>query len=271
MFWTPSGVRLSRRTQRPGPLNWLLLPGGPGIGSESLHELVDSADLPGTTWMVDLPGDGSNTDPPGAPADPYSGWPHVLLEAADAVRNPVYLGHSTGGMYLLSTPQLENRLTGLILVSTAPDASWLPAFVTMTEQNPLPEVVTATEVYDEDPTDEHLAAIAVASAAWNFGPNTIDTGRGLLARMPYNRSAVAWSDANFDHSYTATWWPATLPTLIISGSDDRIVNQQLWNDDRFRGANVTQAVIAGGAHFPWIENPVAVKDALQAFARRTAG
>ena len=65
-FWTPSGVRLRRRTQRPGPLNWLFLPGGPGIGSESLHELVDSAELPGTTWLVDLPGDGSNTDAPGA-------------------------------------------------------------------------------------------------------------------------------------------------------------------------------------------------------------
>ena len=69
-FWTPSGVRLRRRTQRPGPLNWLFLPGGPGIGSESLHELVDSAELPGSTWLVDLPGDGSNTDAPGARPTP---------------------------------------------------------------------------------------------------------------------------------------------------------------------------------------------------------
>ena len=149
-FWTPSGVRLRRRTQRPGPLNWLFLPGGPGIGSESLHELVDSAELPGITWMVDLPGDGSNTGAPGAPADPYALWPHVLLEAADAVPNPVYVGHSTGGMYLLSTPELETRLTGLILAGTAPNASWMPEFVAMTEQNPLPAVAAATEAYEKD-------------------------------------------------------------------------------------------------------------------------
>ena len=265
-FWTPSGVRLRRRTERPGPLNWLFLPGGPGIGSESLQELVDSADLPGTAWMVDLPGDGSNTDPPGAPADPYTLWPQVLGEAVDALPNPVYVGHSTGGMYLLSTPELEFGLAGLVLVSTAPNSSWLPEFVAMTEHHPLPAVAVAAEAYEKEPTDEHLAAIAVASAAWNFGPHCVDTGRDLLARMPYNGRAVAWSDANFDHTYTATWWPATLPTLIISGSDDRIVTQRLWDDDRYRGQHVTRAIIDGGAHFAWIENPAAVRHALQQFA-----
>jgi hypothetical protein len=52
------------------------------MGSESLLNLVDSLDVPGTCWLVDLPGDGSNTNPPGAGADPYSGWPQVLIEAA---------------------------------------------------------------------------------------------------------------------------------------------------------------------------------------------
>jgi len=266
-FWTPSGVRLRPRTQRPGPLNWLFLPGGPGIGSESLHELVDSGDLPGTSWMVDLPGDGSNTNAPGAPDDPYTIWPQVLLEAVDAVPNPIYVGHSTGGMYLLSTPQLENRLTGLVLVSTAPDSSWLPAFIAMTERNPLPAVTAATELYGKGPTDEHLAAIAVASAAWNFAPHTVDAGRDLLSRMPYNGSAVAWSEKHFDHTYAATWWPATLPTLIVSGSDDRIVTQHLWDDDRYRGQHIVHAIIESGAHFAWIENPAAVKLAFHDFAQ----
>ena len=169
-------------------------------------------------------------------------------------------------MYLLSTPALETRLTGIVLASTAPDSSWLPAFVSMTEQHPLPAVAAATEAYEKDPTDSHLAAVAVASAAWNFGPQTVDAGRDLLARMPYNGRAVAWSDQNFDHTFTATWWPTNLPTLIISGSDDRIVTQHLWDDDRYRGQHVTHAIIDGGAHFAWIENPAAVKRALQQFA-----
>jgi len=104
----------------------------------------------------------------------------------------------------------------------------------MTEQNPLPEVITGTEAYEKNPTDSGLATIAVASAAWNFGPDTVDT---------------------------------TLPTLIISGSDDRIVTQQLWDNDRYRGPNITHTTIDRGAHFAWIENPAAVKEALHAFAR----
>ena len=266
--WTESGVRLRRRTSRPGSLNWLFLPGGPGIGSESLHELVDTAELPGTAFMVDLPGDGSNTAAPGAPSDPFTLWPQVLLEAADAVANPVFVGHSTAGMYLLSTPELEMRLAGMVLISTAPNASWLPAFVAMTEQHPLPAVAAATQIYETDPTDEHLAAIAVASAAWNFGPGTVEIGRELLSRMPYNGVAVDWSDRNFDHTYAATWWPTAVPTLIVSGADDRIVTQRLWDDNRYRGDHVTRVVIDGGAHFCWIENPAAVRQALHDFVGR---
>src|ERR1700716_3325688 len=141
--WTPSGVRLSRRVRRAGDLDWLFLPGGPGIGSESLYELVDTIEVPGASWLVDLPGDGSNVDAPGAPADPYSVWPRVVVEAAEAVPHPVFVGHSTGGEYLLSTPALETLVEGLVLISTAPDASWMPVFEEMTHDHPLPGVEQA--------------------------------------------------------------------------------------------------------------------------------
>lgn len=104
--WTPLGVRMRAVSRTPGELNWLFIPGGPGYGSESLAGLVDIAEVPGTSWLVDLPGDGSNTDAPGAPRDPYFLWPQVLLEAVAAVPNPVYVGHSTGDEYLLSVPEL---------------------------------------------------------------------------------------------------------------------------------------------------------------------
>ena len=70
--------------------------------SESLADLIADLGLPGTCWLVDLPGDGSNTTPLGAPTNPYALWPRVFLEAVDAVSNPVAVGHSTGGEYLLS-------------------------------------------------------------------------------------------------------------------------------------------------------------------------
>ena len=265
-FRTTHGVRLLRARRTPGPWNWLFFPGGPGIGAESLRELVDTAECPGTSWLVDLPGDGSNVAAPGAPADPYPLWPHVLLEAVDAVPHPVAVGHSTGGEYLLSVPGLEERLAGLVLVSTAPDARWMPTFAAMCEADPLPAVAAAAERYEADPTDDNLAGIAVASAPWNFTAEGLGAGRELLARMPYNRLAVEWSDQHFDQQYAASWFPAATPTLILSGGADRIVDQSLWDDPRYRGRNVRHVVVDGGAHFLWIERPEAVGQAFAGFA-----
>lgn len=267
IHFTESGVRLTERSRRAGDLNWLFLPGGPGIGSESLIDLVDLLELPGTSWLVDLPGDGSNTEGPGIADDPFRHWPQVLVEAAATVPNPIYVGHSTGGMYLLATPELENLLVGLVLVSTAPDASWLPAFVRMTVEHPLDAVHAASAEYEADPTDANLGAVAVASAPWNFGSEAVDAGAAFLATMPYNCAAVAWSDENFDYDYVHAWWPTRLPTLIVSGADDRIVTQTLWDEPRFVGKNVTQARIDRGAHFPWFENPQAVQRAFAYFSQ----
>jgi pimeloyl-ACP methyl ester carboxylesterase len=251
---TPSGVRLRRRVARPG------------IGSESLEGLVDALDVPGSCWLVDLPGDGSNPGPPGT--DPYALWPGVVLEAARALAPCVFVGHSTGGMYLLSVPELEGHLEGLVLVSSAPDASWHPRFVAMTLRNPLPAMAPALEAYQAHPDADRLRDLAVASAEWNFTPGSLARGRALLQAMPYNCAAVEWSDRCFDQTYVARWWPERLPTLILSGGKDRIVDQSLWSEPRFRGAHVTHRVIEGAAHFPWMERPEALREAFGALAAR---
>jgi pimeloyl-ACP methyl ester carboxylesterase len=261
--FTRSGVRLRHRRSTPGALRWLLLPGGPGLGSESLHELADVIDVPGEIWLVDLPGDGSNTSPAG---DPFAHWPGVLLEAVDDPSRCVYVGHSTGGMYLLSEPELEHRLAGLALVSTAPDASWRAAFVAMTERHPLPEVERATRAYEADKTNARLRDLAVASAAWNFLPSSLAQGRALLERLPYNLDATEWSARAFDDVYQAAWWPRTLPTLIVSGAEDRIVDQSLWSRPELHADHVLHRSIAGAAHFPWLEQPAAVAAAFRELA-----
>lgn len=261
VHWTPSGVRLRLHRRCDGDVDWLFLPGGPGIGSESLHELVDAAAVPGCSWLVDLPGDGSNTDAPGAPADPYSGWPRVLLEAAQAVDRPVYVGHSTGGEYLLATPALAEVLHGLVLISTAPDGSWIPVYEAMTTTHPLPGVERAMARHNSDPTNETLREVAVHSAPWNFLPGSLAAGAELLGRMPYNLTAVQWSARHFDRDYQMAWWPTTLPTLIVSGSADRVVTQSLWQPARFHTENVIWRVIPAAGHFPWMEQPGAVREA----------
>jgi pimeloyl-ACP methyl ester carboxylesterase len=266
--YTETGVRLRRHTHKSDNLNWLLLPGGPGIGSESLIELADAMNVPGSIWLVDLPGDGSNTSR--QQDDPYAKWPRVLLEAAEAVSNPVFVGHSTGGMYLLATPGLQKLSRGIALLDTAPDCSWHPEYLEMTRRDPLPDFQRAAVEYSRDKSIANLAVLAVSSAEWNFTLPALDAGRALLARMPYNVAAAEWSDAHFDHTYEALWWPTEIPVLRLWGEKDRIVSQKAWGAAKFDTPNVMARAILEAGHFPWIDNPKAVTDAFSEYAERVA-
>jgi pimeloyl-ACP methyl ester carboxylesterase len=264
--FTDSGVRMRLHSSRHGTLNWLLLPGGPGIGSESLQELADAMVVPGHIWLIDLPGDGSNTEH--ASDDPFAHWPQVLIEAAQAVGDAVFVGHSTGGMYLLATPALRGVVRGLALLDTAPDCAWHAQYVAMTRRDPLPAFEQAVVAYTKDPSVENLTTLAVTSAEWNFTPAALEAGRALLARMPYNRAAVEWSDAHFDHTYAASWWPLDIPVLRLWGECDRIVSQRGWSAARYNTPNVMTAAIPDAGHFPWIDQPAAVSAAFKAYAER---
>ena len=264
--FTPSRVRMRVHSRRDGALNWLLLPGGPGIGSESLEGLAEAMEVPGTVWLVDLPGDGSNT----VQGNPYDRWPGVLVEAAAAVSDAVYVGHSTGGAYLLSCPDLKDTVRGIALLDTAPNCGWYAKYVQMTKDNPLPEFERALAAYMADQSQSKLAALCVASAEWNFSAPGLQAGRTLLAAMPYNAAAVEWSDKNFDHSYRASWWPE-VPVLRLAGMDDRIVSQDDWEAPEYHTPNALHWLVPGAGHFPWIENPREVAEAFRSFARLIEG
>ncbi|MGW1894421.1 alpha/beta fold hydrolase [Streptomyces sp. NPDC002004] len=245
-----------------GRRNWLFVPGGPGLGSESVLALASAAGVPGTVWLVDLPGDGSNRGVPQVPHTPYEGWPGVLVEAVQELDEVVMVGHSTGGMYMLSVPALEERLAGMVLVSSAPHADWRQAFARWATEHPIPAVDRAAQDYAADPNDRTLRALTLAAAPWNFTPHGLAGGRAVLEGLTYCHEAVAWSDLHFDESYRARWKPRTLPTLIISGAQDHVVDQSTWRTDPdFHRPHILRRTVDDGGHFPWIENPTAVRTA----------
>jgi pimeloyl-ACP methyl ester carboxylesterase len=96
------------------------------------------------------------------------------------VPNAVFVGHSTGGMYLVSVSELEAHLAGLVLVSTAPCAGWMAAFGAMTQSHPLPELDAATATFEQELTDANIGRVVVASAPWNFAPGFVEAGAEQL-------------------------------------------------------------------------------------------
>lgn len=99
-------------------LNWLFIPGGPGLDSSSLLGLAQLADLPGKTWLIDLPGNGSNRIEHSSDYN-YDQWFELIVPMVKRFKNPIIVGVSFGGVISLLTPELENHLKGFIVLNSS--------------------------------------------------------------------------------------------------------------------------------------------------------
>jgi len=265
---TPSAARLQRvRRLDEQNLHWLFLPGGPGLGSESLTLLVNILQLPGSMWLLDLPGDGSNTTLNNY--ESFSYWRAALVEAVTQFQHVILVAHSTGGMYALSAPELEKLLEGLILLDSAPDANWQISFEKMLRNNPILELETWQEKYRKNPSNTILKELTMASAPLLFTEKGIATGIKMLESLPYNYETFQWSEDHFDHTYQAKWIPKSIPTLTISGENDLITPLRLFSEDpQFNEDLIEIKSIKNAGHFPWIENPKDVAAVFKEYCAR---
>lgn len=265
-LYTASKARLRTYQTSEGP-NWLFLPGGPGLGSESLMPLVKTLHLPGSIWLFDLPGDGSNAV--AGSHDAISHWPQALLEVARLFERPILAAHSTGGMFALSLPELEPLLQGLILLDSAPDAVWQNLFAAEIKRRPVPGLKALKDDYDRNPSNRTLQALTIASAPYLFTSQGLQEGQRFLSALPYQAEACRWAEQHFDATYRAKWVPESIPALILAGEEDCLTPLKLFqNEKRFNRKNIHFQSIPKAGHFPWMENPDEVARAFSAFAKR---
>lgn len=258
-LWTRSGARLQCVKVHPGEnLNWLFLPGGPGLGSESLQPLVDILELPGTMWLLDLPGDGSNITADNKKA--LSQWSQALLEATEALANVVLVAHSRGGMFALATPDLGKTLSGLVLMTSTPNRAWQKDLETKLIKFPLPEADKAEEHYRKHPSNPLLReCILTAAPRMFFTEEGLRKGIEFLEKLPFNYEAWQWVEEHFDPTYQARWVPH-IPTLILSGEKDIALPIKYFKEKKeFARSNILMREIHNAGHFPWIENPEEVR------------
>jgi pimeloyl-ACP methyl ester carboxylesterase len=267
-LWTKLKARLQLiRTTPIADYNWIFLPGGPGLGSESLNTLTQLLNLPGAMWNLDLPGDGSNLT--SDDSQYFSKWSEALAESVNALDNVILVAHSTGGMYALATPALEKILTGLVLMDSAPDASWQQFFMEVVKQRPMPEAEDLHKCYAENPNNELLKKLTILSAPYLFTKTGLKKDISFLESLPYNFRTYEWSAQHFDHSYKAKWIPKNIPTLIFAGEEDSITPLSLFIESTdFQNPNILIRKIKDAAHFPWIENPEEVLGVFEEYCQK---
>lgn len=265
-LWTASFARMQLfRASEGKSLNWLFLPGGPGLGSESLFPLLNVLQLPGRIWRLDLPGDGSNVLSH-ARSCMMQHWSTALIEAVRALDNVILVGHSTGGMFALATAELKNALKGLVLLNSSPDNGWQEVFSRTVTQFPLTEAEECEEVFRRNPNDESLKRFVLATAPYMFTKHGLEKGIHCLENLPFNYEAMRWSQENFDPFYEATWVPDEMPAMILSGSEDRVTPLELFSEKKeYHRPNILLKKIEDASHFPWVEKPRAVLEAFQEF------
>lgn len=264
LFLTQSRARLQLIYSSEGNLNWLFLPGGPGLGSESLLPLLKTLQLPGKLWLLDLPGDGSNTTSNNS--ESFSHWPEALIEAVQSFTHVILVAHSTGAMYVLTLPELEKHLEGLVVLDSAPDATWQILFAEIIKKKPVAGLQALQENYVKDPSNKALKALTLASAPYLFTKRGQTSGMELLSGLPYNYETCQWSEMHFDSTYQSKWIPQKIPTLIMAGEEDLVTPLQLFEKDKkFCRDNITFKSIKNAGHFPWIENPSAVAKEFKTF------
>jgi pimeloyl-ACP methyl ester carboxylesterase len=157
-------------------------------------------------------------------------------------------------------------LLGLILIDSAPDASWQLAFEKMMHASPIKEFEQLDQTYRENPSNEVLKAFTLAAAPYVFTEKGLQRGRALLQSLPYNYETFEWSKKHFDSTYKALWVPQNLPTLIIAGAEDYLTPLALFRtSEAFNRNNILIKEINHGGHFPWIENPHEVAQAFDAY------
>jgi pimeloyl-ACP methyl ester carboxylesterase len=260
-LWTKLGSRLKRiRSSGKKKLNWIFIPGGPGLGSEAIAPLTSILKLPGTMWHLDLPGDGSNL------RGSFKNWKRALLEAVRTLDNVIIVGHSRGGMFALATPELQHLLKGLVLLDAAPDRTWKEKFADRIQRFPLPKKTLAfmrkhEQAYSKKPSNTTLKNFVLSGTPYMFLKAYLEKGTRTLKKLPYNSKAIQWTEAHFDPTYKARWIP-NIPTLILSGDNDQATPLELFQKKEFKRKNIVMKEIKKAGHFPWIENP---KDVIAAF------
>lgn len=256
-----SGIKLTLESPKTDGTPWLFLPGGPGMGSESLKDLIFALDIDTPMYRVDLPDDGGNRV--GKPIT-LDRWQQAILEVSRHFEEVVWVGHSFGGMLLQTIPALEQYTAAIALLNTAPDNTWFKTFAQRSKQSKLPNISELRKNFIANPNDDSYKAFMLNGIDYYFTPQGVTQGIRLFQSLPFNHQAYLWAMQYFHPVYTNSWVP-NIPTLLLTSSDDHMTPPDAFDSEDYQQSNFMHANINHAGHFPWIEQPELVASSFNTF------
>ena len=213
----------------PGPWNWLFVPGGPGVGSESLAGLVAAVRPPGTCWLVDLPGDGSNRGHArGAGRTRSRDWPRRPRRGNGRARSR---DHGRAFDRRDVPPGDAGARDPGCAGSSSSTAPGMPPGGLASRSTRCPSVAGPGRrrgALRRRPRRPHAARPDPRAARLELHrPGAARGNRPARRACPTTTRPSSGRTPTSTGDYRAAWTPA-VATLIVSGRQDRIVDQRLW-------------------------------------------
>lgn len=222
-----SNYRLTQVQNQHGPV-WLFLPGGAGLGSEYYESLMDEIQIPGSIYLLDYPGDGSNPKP----LEPKL-WKKGLIDVVRSFEDVHLVAHSFGAMFVMTIPELEDELQALILMDGSPK-----------------------KLLHHHPGPSHLKQEFPQALPHYVTKEQLSRAEKLFANLPYNDEAFIWVRDHFHPDFHPSFIPTKVPTLLLTGSLDEISPFDNYTGTPYLNrSNILPHVIEGASHFPWLEKP----------------
>lgn len=249
--------------------NWLFLPGGPGVDSDSLLDLTKVLDVPGNYWLIDLPFNGTNQPYKFTSNEIYKKWGNYLIAAVRKFQNPILVGHSFGGFFPLFFPQLESILKGFVILNSVPNLD-SNIFAKCAQENHLPPLACQISDFVNNPTIENMKALYLAEADYFFAPENLMKGiESIVEKLSYCLQTEHWFYTEGAKELTQIKWvPQKVPTLIVGGSHDCITPFDIFKQDQsFLRDNIEIFNVANAGHFPWFEQPHIIRNKFTSFVK----
>jgi pimeloyl-ACP methyl ester carboxylesterase len=168
-----------------------------------------------------------------------------VLDAAGIEQADV-IGHSLGGMFAAELAALSGRVRRLVLV--APLGLWL-------DEAPVPDVLAS-------------GGNSLARMLWADPAGEAATTAGRMSGIERTANLAASTHYVWplpDRGLAARLHRLTMPTLLVRGEADGVISDAYLRAfaQRLPGASVR--TIAGAGHFPMLEQPQALCEAVEAF------
>jgi len=253
-------IKLTRIHGPPTSPTLVLIPGGPGISSLSIRAM-DILSRSFQLIYVDFPGTNGN------PYDKDRSFDELAFGLDQVIKgisgDVITVGHSHGGFFAVNGALSASNISGVVCISTPFTDECFKAAVENFENRKSPALIAAENVFDSEPSDRAFALWLSEYGELYFSPDTVASGRELLANDPcshraflHNQHDVKLMGALLDEF--AHWRGQK---LFLSEDRGMIPTSALKKDADQGGFSFE--VIQGSSHFVVFDRPEGVARSIE--------